>query len=88
MEEEEGSVRVILQYLKRWRRKRRMSQEMLHQQSGVSVNSISLLERGVRKANPATIGNLARALRIRPEELVEVDPYAEEAKKRGGASAR
>ena len=90
MNEEEGaSVRVVLQYLKNWRRKRRMSQEMLHKQSGVGENTISLLERGLRKANPATIGNLAAALHISPEELVEVDPYAPgEQNRRGAASSR
>jgi transcriptional regulator with XRE-family HTH domain len=88
-EEEEDSVRVVLDKLKKWRRRRRLSQEMLHKLSGVSEHTISLLERGLRRANPATIGKLAAALRITPEELVEVDPYAPgEQNRRGAASTR
>ena len=88
IEEDEASVRVFLHHLKNWRRKRRLSQEMLHKASGVSEHTISLLERSLRKANPATIGNLATALRITPEELVEVDPYDQGENRRGAASTR
>ena len=88
IEEDEASVRVILHQLKNWRRKRRMSQAMLHKASGVSEHTISLLERGLRKANPATIGNLAAAFHITPEELVEVNPYVQGENSRGAASTR
>lgn len=73
-EEEASPGRVTLAYLRQWRQKKFKSQGRLATDSGVSKDSISELERGIRKANFETVGRLAKGLGITPEELVHVNP--------------
>lgn len=70
--------RVALPYLAAWRRKRFITQRGLADASGVSGNAINALEQGYRQANYATLGKLARALGITPEQLANSNPFASE----------
>ncbi len=55
--------------LKRYRRGARLTQEELAERAGLSVDAVSSLERGSRRApRKDTIGLLASALRLAPEE--------------------
>lgn len=72
--------RVALPYLVTWRTKQFKTQRMLAANSGVSASAINALERGKQQANYATVGKLARGLGITPEQLVNVNPEADEQK--------
>jgi transcriptional regulator with XRE-family HTH domain len=58
-----------LQRLKEHRHRRGLTQEELAILSGVSRPTIAFLETTRRRATPATIRRLAKALKIRPEQL-------------------
>jgi transcriptional regulator with XRE-family HTH domain len=58
-----------------------MSQEQLGLEAGVQRNFISLIETGHNQPTIGTIAKLARALRMKPSELVA----AAEAEQRRGA---
>jgi DNA-binding XRE family transcriptional regulator len=74
--EEEPTGRVALRYLRQYRKKFFKSQGRLAADSGVSKDSISELERGLRRANYETVGRLAKALDLTPHQLVNVNPDA------------
>ncbi len=60
-----------LSRLKEEREKSRLTQEELALISGVSRPAIAALETNPnRRANPETMRKLARALKVKPEELV------------------
>lgn len=59
--------------LKYWRLARRLTVRGLAEKSGVNHSAISSMERGLRQPHPSTIGKLADALEIAPEELLH-DP--------------
>ena len=46
------------------------SQALLAEKTGLHLNSISFLERGINQPNLGTIFLIAKALEIKPEELV------------------
>jgi transcriptional regulator with XRE-family HTH domain len=73
-EQRESGGRYQLPFLRAWRRKRFLSIRALQAASGVSTNTIILLESQRSLANPGTVGKLAKALDITPEELVYTDP--------------
>jgi transcriptional regulator with XRE-family HTH domain len=73
-----ASGRVALPYLSAWRNKRFLTQRGLAEASGISGNTINALEQGYRQANYSTLGKLARALGITPEQLANADPAANE----------
>ena len=54
-----------------WRRKRGLTQKRLSVQVGASQSYVADLEAGRRKGDPALIKRLAKALRVRMEDLVE-----------------
>lgn len=56
--------------LKRWRLARLMTVRDLAAKSGVNHSAISQIERGLRQPHPRTIGKLAEALGVKPEELL------------------
>jgi transcriptional regulator with XRE-family HTH domain len=62
---------VRLTRLHRRRLEKGWSLADLAQESGLSVRSLSLLERGIREPRPATIALLARVLECEPRELME-----------------
>lgn len=70
-------ARYKLPYLRAWRRKKFMSMRDLKVASGVSTNTITLLENERSEANPSTVGKLAKGLGITPDELVYTNPLAE-----------
>ena len=53
-----------------WRRKRGLTQKTLSQHIGVSQSYVADLEAGRRKGDPALIKRLAKALKVRMEDLV------------------
>jgi transcriptional regulator with XRE-family HTH domain len=59
---------VHIPRLREQRQRRALSQEELARLSGVSRHSIIKLEAG-RPAWPSTVRKLARALRVKPEDL-------------------
>jgi transcriptional regulator with XRE-family HTH domain len=62
-------LRKILSHLKHHRERRALTQEELYKLSGVSRSTIAELESGGRRARPATTAKLARALKVKPEDL-------------------
>jgi len=56
--------------LRELRQRAVLTQEELAERAGISVTTIILLERGRRPPRPKTTRALARALGIRPTELV------------------
>ena len=55
--------------LREWRDRAALSQEELHNRSGVSRATIADLEAGNRGAQPRTIRKLAEALHVEPDDL-------------------
>ena len=62
-------LRKFLSHLKHHRERRSLTQEELYKLSGVSRSTIAELESGGRMARPATTAKLARALKVKPEDL-------------------
>jgi transcriptional regulator with XRE-family HTH domain len=52
------------------RQKKKLSQEQLGDRAGIHRTEVSLLERGAREPRLSTIVKLARALAVRPAELL------------------
>ncbi len=61
---------IYLYRLREHRERRGLTQEELATLSGVSRPTIAALELGYRKAYPRTAAKLARALKVKPEDLV------------------
>ena len=59
-----------LSRLREERKRSRLTQEELARVSGINRVSIARLETGASKAKPETARRLARALKVRPEELI------------------
>jgi transcriptional regulator with XRE-family HTH domain len=55
--------------LREHRRRRTLTQEELEKLSGVSRPTIAALELGYRRAHPRTVAKLAKALKVKPEDL-------------------
>jgi predicted transcriptional regulator len=53
-----------------WRRKRGLTQKALSAAVGVSQSYVADLEAGRRKGDPALVKRLAKALKVRMEDLV------------------
>lgn len=53
-----------------WRRHRGVTQQALAEAVGVSQAYIAQIEAGVREGSPITLRDIARALRVRMEDLV------------------
>ena len=49
-----------------------LTQRELAQKAGVALLSVHKIERGTQEPRPATIRKLARALGVRPQDLVDV----------------
>ena len=60
---------VFLYRLKEYRERRGLTQEELALLSSVSRPAIAALELGYRRAYPRTAQKLAKALKVKPEEL-------------------
>ena len=56
--------------LREHRQHRTLTQDELEKLSGVSRPTIAALELGYRRAHPRTAAKLAKALRVKPEDLV------------------
>jgi transcriptional regulator with XRE-family HTH domain len=63
-------ARVVAHNLRVTRRQRKLSQESLAKRTGLSVSYISMLEREERTPPLDTLENLARALSVKPLELL------------------
>ena len=59
-----------------WRQKRGMTQKALAESAGISQSYVADLEVGRRKGDAALTKRLARALKVRMEDLVEDDEPA------------
>jgi transcriptional regulator with XRE-family HTH domain len=57
--------------LRRWRLKRNLTLDQLSEKSGLTRDTISRIENG-RMARSTTIGKLANALEVEPEELEDL----------------
>lgn len=55
--------------VRRWRKKRKMSQEALADAAGLHATFIGRCERGKQNSSLQTIRKLARALRVKPGDL-------------------
>ena len=62
---------IYLYRLKEHRERRNLTQEELAILSGVSRPTIAALELGYRRAHPGTTQKLAKALKVRPEYLLD-----------------
>lgn len=62
---------IFGQNLRRERQRLGLSQEALGDVAGLHTTEISRLERGVRDPRLSTIVRVARALRVRPAELLD-----------------
>ena len=60
----------VLARLREHRARRALTQDELATLSGVSRPTIAALELGYRRAHPRTTQKLARALKVKPEELI------------------
>jgi len=60
----------FLSHLSKHRKRRGLTQEELFKLSGVSRSTIAELESGTRMAREGTRRKLARALKVKPEDLV------------------
>ena len=69
-QEKRGLELLFGQLLQEIRKKRGLSQEELGFESGYHRTYISLLERGLKNPSLKTIFQLARALKIRPSEII------------------
>jgi transcriptional regulator with XRE-family HTH domain len=65
------AVEQFAENLRRARTQRGLSQEELGEASGLHRTEISLLERSGREPRLRTIVRLARALKVRPADLLE-----------------
>lgn len=72
--------------LRQLRAERELSIEELAKKSGINPSTISMLENDNRKANPKTIGALARALEVSVLALAELENTT--AKERGKLGGR
>ena len=57
--------------IRRVRRDQELSQRELAQRAGLSLNTVSLIERGRRTPGVDTLARIARALGVSPGELIE-----------------
>ncbi len=64
-------TKVVAQNLRLTRQHRKLSQESLAKKTGLSVSYISMLEREERTPPLDTLENLARALSVKPLELLQ-----------------
>jgi transcriptional regulator with XRE-family HTH domain len=62
--------RIFGNVLKELRTEKKLSQEKLAEKSDLHKNYISLLETGQRQPTITTVFSLAKALGIKPEELI------------------
>jgi transcriptional regulator with XRE-family HTH domain len=63
--------RVMAANVRRIRAERGMTQEDLADRAGISVRYLGSIERGSTAATVVVLGRLARALRVKPGELLE-----------------
>jgi len=63
--------RVMAANVRRIRAQRNMTQEDLADRAGISVRYLGSIERGSTAATVVVLGRLARALRVKPGELLE-----------------
>jgi transcriptional regulator with XRE-family HTH domain len=61
-------------FVRHWRKHRKLTQEKLAELTGYTASSISQLETGVQGYEEATLVRLAQALRCRPGDLISGPP--------------
>jgi len=66
-------VEVDVERFRQLRRQRVLTMEELAEKAGVGRNTVWRLEHGVMGAQPRTIRKLAKALGVKPEELVKAE---------------
>jgi len=65
--------------LRHYRKKIKLSQEKLAQESGLDRSYISLLERGLRQPSLSSILKLSKALKVSPTAIIsKVETYLNE----------
>jgi transcriptional regulator with XRE-family HTH domain len=57
--------------IRRERRDQELSQRELAETAGLALNTVSLIERGLRTPSVTTVARIARALGVEPGELIE-----------------
>jgi DNA-binding XRE family transcriptional regulator len=67
---QESDKWVKLPLMKELRQNMALTQEELATEAGVSRQTVLRLERGERTARPSTVRKIARALRVRPYDLM------------------
>jgi transcriptional regulator with XRE-family HTH domain len=64
----------------RWYREQAvLTQKELADKAGLTVLSISKIEQGYQEPRPSTLRKLAKALRIKPQDLIDDDDADEDA---------
>ncbi len=66
-------------FLREWREFRQKTQEDLAEAAGVSTSTVTQIETGKMGWSPVTLRRLAKALKITPGQLLDIDPTGEEA---------
>ncbi len=67
----EAEIGVYAQNVVKARRAQHLTQEQVSDRSGVHVTEVSRIERGLRDPRVSTLIRLARALDVRPSELLD-----------------
>ena len=72
-------VQLLGENVRRYRKRRGMTQEQLAHEAEMERSYVSDLERGTRNPSVRALGRLAKALRIEPDRLLRIadDPNAE-----------
>ncbi len=63
--------------IRQLRQERHLTLEQLAAKAGMSAGQLSQLERGTRNLNNPTIERLARALGVKPSDLIAEEPLSE-----------
>lgn len=61
---------IVGQVIRRIRKQRNMSQELLSGLAGIARSHLSMIENGTKQPNFETVWRIAAALELRPSELV------------------
>jgi transcriptional regulator with XRE-family HTH domain len=67
----EAEIEVYAQNVVKARRAQHLTQEQVSDRSGVHVTEVSRIERGLRDPRVSTLIRLARALDVRPSQLLD-----------------
>jgi transcriptional regulator with XRE-family HTH domain len=65
---------IVISRLRPLRERKALTQRELARDAGVTQSTIQRLEAGLQEARPSTIRKLARALGVKPVDLMDIPP--------------